>query len=97
MKDSLERAGDGSGFPSSEIAWRLVDLQNKGIRTESRIEAGRRGGAGPSDDAAFRMGSTTVMLPAFNGPAENSPYTLVEGDDGYALQFEGKTLMYLDP
>ncbi|MBW7462455.1 radical SAM protein, partial [Paenibacillus sepulcri] len=44
-----------------------------------------------------RMGSTTVMLPAFNGPAESSPYTLVEGDDGYALQFEGKTLMYLDP
>jgi radical SAM protein (TIGR04043 family) len=97
MQNSYERALSNSAVHPSEHASRLVDLQNRGVRTIQTMEAGRRGGAGPTDDAAFQIGDQTIMLPVFNGPAEDSPYTLVEGDNGYSLKYEGKTLMYLDP
>jgi len=77
-------------------AW-LVDLQNKGLQTNGLISGGRRGGAGPSDDRAFVIGDRSVMVPTFNSPAESSPYALIETDTGLALQYEGKTLMYVDP
>ncbi|RRJ67282.1 MSMEG_0568 family radical SAM protein [Paenibacillus oralis] len=83
--------------PSSDESLILVDIQNRGIRIGQGIASGRRGGAGPTDDAAFRLGDQTMMLPVFNGPAESSPYSLVDGVDGYKLQYEGKTLMYLNP
>jgi radical SAM protein (TIGR04043 family) len=80
----------------SNALW-LVDLQNKGLRTSGLIEGGRRGGAGPSDDRAFMLGDQAVMLPTLNGPAEQSPYSLVRTESGLSLQYEGKTLMYVDP
>lgn len=80
----------------SESKW-LVDLHNRGLRTAGVLEGGRRGGAGPSDDRAFMFGDQTVMLPTLNGPAEHSPYVLVKKESGMALQYEGKTLMYVDP
>ncbi|GGG08644.1 MSMEG_0568 family radical SAM protein [Paenibacillus abyssi] len=79
----------------AEAHW-LVDLHNKGLRTEGLGSGGRRGGAGPSDDRAFRFGDQTVMLPTLNNPAEHSPYSLVQSDAGLSLKYEGKTLMVLD-
>ncbi len=75
----------------------LVDIQNKGLRTNGLIEGGRRGGAGPSDDRAFILGDRTVMVPTFNGPAASSPYSLVRTEKGLTLQYNGKKLMYVDP
>ena len=75
----------------------LVDLQNKGLQTNGLTSGGRRGGAGPSDDQAFVIGDRAVMIPTANKPAEASPYRLVRTASGLALQYEGKTLMYMDP
>ncbi|WP_219837319.1 MSMEG_0568 family radical SAM protein [Paenibacillus sp. R14(2021)] len=97
MEDKKGSLPDAGAAAALEQAFRLVDLQNKGIRSSNALASGRRGGAGPTDDAAFQFGGQTVMLPVFNGPAEDSPYSLLEGEDGFKLQFEGKTLMYLDP
>lgn len=98
MTDRLGRLEkeEMSAWPSDEAAW-LVDLQNKGLRITGPTEGGRKGGAGPSDDQAFRFSNQTVMLPTLNGPAESSPYALVKDAAGYSLQLDGKKLMYLDP
>ncbi|WP_424769210.1 MSMEG_0568 family radical SAM protein [Paenibacillus sp. sgz302251] len=95
MRESLDQANTGKVRPE-ETSW-LVDLQNKGLRTSGLTNTGRRGGAGPSDDAAFRLGDQTVMLPTYNSPASSSPYEIVKKEGGYSLQYEGKSLMYIDP
>lgn len=91
----IKSVDDTSSF-QDDASW-LVDLQNKGLRTSGLIEGGRRGGAGPSDDRAFMLGDQAVMLPTLNGPAEHSPYSLVQTQSGLSLQYEGRTLMYVDP
>ena len=58
----------------------IVELQSAGLKLAS-IEigaAGRMGGAGPSDHKAVTVDNTTVMVPIFNSPAANSPYTVNE-------------------
>lgn len=87
---------DEDSIGQSYASW-LVDLQNKGLRSNGLIKDSRRGGAGPSDDRAFVLGDHSVMLPTLNGPAESSPYSLVSTDSGLVLQYEGKKLMYVDP
>ena len=97
MKEFINREDEyKAGLLPEDARW-LVDLQNKGVRTAGLANNGRKGGAGPSDDAAFRFGEDTFMLPAFNDPAEHSPYEIVKQEEGYSLQYEGKTLMYIDP
>ena len=59
----------------------LIALQCQGVRTESG-EAGRRGGAGPSDDKAFLFGDHPVMIPTLNRPARRSAFTIVAGTQG---------------
>ncbi|MEK4884198.1 MULTISPECIES: MSMEG_0568 family radical SAM protein [Bacillus] len=76
----------------SQLETLLVDLHNKGVRTGGLVKGGRRGGAGPTDDQAFLLGGQAVMLPTFNGPAEQSPYSLTKGPDGFSLQHDGKTI-----
>ena len=49
----------------------IIGLQIKGVRGPF-IEKGRMGGAGPSDDKAFRFGSFTVMIPTLNEPSSVS-------------------------
>jgi radical SAM protein (TIGR04043 family) len=70
----------------------LVDLQNKGLRTEGLTKGGRRGGAGPTDDQAFLLQDQAVMIPTLNEPAQYSPYSLAQGPSGLLLQYEGTSL-----
>lgn len=93
--EQMEEGKNVRSFQNN-TSW-LVDLHNKGLRTSGLIEGGRRGGAGPSDDRAFMLGDQAVMLPTLNGPAEYSPYSLVQTQSGLSLQYEGRTLMYVDP
>ncbi|RDE35619.1 MSMEG_0568 family radical SAM protein [Parageobacillus thermoglucosidasius] len=80
--------------PATQLESLLVDLQNKGLRTEGITKGGRRGGAGPTDDQAFLLQGQAVMIPTLNGPAEHSPYSLAQGPSGMLLQYEGKPLPF---
>ncbi|ASS88888.1 MULTISPECIES: MSMEG_0568 family radical SAM protein [Aeribacillus] len=80
--------------PDANLKSLLVDLQNKGLRTEGLTKGGRKGGAGPTDDQAFLIQGQAVMIPTLNGPAEHSPYSLAQGSSGLLLQYEGKPLPF---
>ncbi|HEY9734889.1 MAG TPA: MSMEG_0568 family radical SAM protein [Trichocoleus sp.] len=56
----------------------ITELQSKGLKLLDRDQgaSGRRGGAGPSDHKAIRVGETTVMVPVFTDTAADSPYTV---------------------
>ncbi|MEP0855541.1 MSMEG_0568 family radical SAM protein [Trichocoleus sp. DQ-U1] len=56
----------------------IVELQTHGLKlVEQEIgAAGRKGGAGPSDHKAVTVDGTTVMVPIYNSPAAQSPYTI---------------------
>ncbi len=56
----------------------IVELQTHGLKlVEHEIgAAGRKGGAGPSDHKAVTVDGTTVMVPIYNSPAAQSPYTV---------------------
>jgi radical SAM protein (TIGR04043 family) len=75
----------------------LAALQSQGARTESDRDQGRRGGAGPSDDRAFKLGGHTIMIPTRNRPARGSAFAIVGGCDGLSLQREGRVLGALEP
>ncbi len=70
----------------------LVALQCQGARTRSGSEEARRGGAGPSDDRAYRMGAHTLMIPTRNRPARGSPFEIVSGCDGSTLEKQGERI-----
>jgi len=54
----------------------LTELQSYGLRLESLTDAGgRKGGAGPTDHKAVRIGETTVMVPVHNIASGRSPYS----------------------
>lgn len=55
----------------------ITDLQSHGLKLiEDQVGvSGRKGGAGPSDHKAITIDGTTVMVPIFNSPAAQSPYT----------------------
>ena len=68
----------------------IVELQSTGLKlggAEIGV-AGRAGGAGPSDHKAVTVDDTTVMVPIFNNPAANSPYTVKE----QRLQLNGEDI-----
>jgi radical SAM protein (TIGR04043 family) len=56
----------------------IVELQTHGLKlVEQEIgAAGRKGGAGPSDHKAVTVDGTTVMVPIYNSPAAQSPYSV---------------------
>jgi len=56
----------------------IVELQTHGLKlVEQEIgAAGRKGGAGPSDHKAVTVDGTTVMVPSYNSPAAQSPYSV---------------------
>ncbi len=56
----------------------ITELQSYGLRLiDPEVGAsGRQGGAGPSDHKAITIEGTTVMVPIFNSPAAQSPYTV---------------------
>ncbi len=69
----------------------ITELQSYGLKlVDSDVGAsGRRGGAGPSDHNAVTVDGTTVMVPIFNSPAAQSPYS-VRVDGTIALTENGK-------
>jgi radical SAM protein (TIGR04043 family) len=72
----------------------LVDLQSYGARIEVPIEQrGRRGGAGPSDDKAFVLAGVAAMVPTLGQFAAQSPYAVVEQDNGYYLTRNGQIVI----
>ena len=80
----------------------IVELQSAGLKLTS-VEIGcigRIGGAGPSDHKAVTVDDTTVMIPIFNSPAANSPYTVKEqrlqlsGEDIGAISFPPEPKFY---
>lgn len=57
------------------VAALLTELQVYGLRLEEiATEGGRKGGAGPTDHKAIRIGETTLMVPVHNIASERSPY-----------------------
>jgi radical SAM protein (TIGR04043 family) len=80
----------------------IVELQSTGLKLASAEigVAGRAGGAGPSDHKAVTVDDTTVMVPIFNNPAANSPYTVKEqrlqlnGEDIGAISFPPEPKFY---
>lgn len=84
--------------------WQLiVELQSAGLKLASDeigAAAGRIGGAGPSDRKAVTVDDTTVMVPVFNSPAANSPYTVkkqklrLNGADMGAIVFPPEPKFY---
>jgi radical SAM protein (TIGR04043 family) len=56
----------------------ITELQSYGLKLiDSDVGAsGRRGGAGPSDHKAVTVDGTTVMVPIYNSPAAQSPYSV---------------------
>lgn len=80
----------------------IVELQSAGLKLASAETGamGRIGGAGPSDHKAVTVDDTTVMIPIFNHPAANSPYTVKEqrlqlnGEDIGAVSFPPEPKFY---
>jgi radical SAM protein (TIGR04043 family) len=54
----------------------LTELQSYGLRLEGKTDnGGRKGGAGPTDHKAVRIGETTIMVPVHNIASLGSPYS----------------------
>ncbi len=63
----------------------LTELQSLGMRlTDETGASSRRGGAGPSDHKAIRVGGQTVMVPIHTQAAHRSPFTAAAPDAGGA-------------
>jgi radical SAM protein (TIGR04043 family) len=76
----------------------FIALQVTGARDQSADAAGRRGGAGPSDDRAFRVDGRPLMIPTLNRPAKASPFTIVGGEpEGLVLKRGERSLGKLEP
>ncbi len=69
--------------PSSPLAQLVTELQVHGVVDPAVPgNAGRRGGAGPSDHRALTIEGTTVMVPVYNALSQASPYHLSLESDG---------------
>lgn len=69
----------------------LIDLQNQGVKGDF-TEKGRKGGAGPSDDKAFRFGEHTIMVPTLNNPAAKSDFTIEKSNGGLLLKRKNRVI-----
>lgn len=79
-----------SGLPNAEL---YGELQSLGMRWRDAAGPGlsRKGGAGPSDHKAVRLGDQVLMVPIFNAHAQGSPFEVevdVSGNAG--LYREGR-------
>jgi radical SAM protein (TIGR04043 family) len=72
----------------------VTELQSMGARIEVPIkDRGRRGGAGPTDGKPFVIGGIVSTVPTLGAFTEESPYAVVESEDGYQLTRNGRPLM----
>lgn len=67
----------------------FVALQLSGARDTADDATSRRGGAGPSDDRAFKLDGHPVMIPTRNRPAQASPFTIVREEGGEVVLQRG--------
>lgn len=73
----------------------ITELQSYGLKLVEGSDvgvSGRKGGAGPSDHKAVTIDGTTVMVPIFNSPAAQSPYTLNTCTEDWQLEREGSAI-----
>ena len=73
----------------------ITELQSYGLKLIDHElgAAGRKGGAGPSDHKAVTVEGTTVMVPIFNNPAAQSPYTVkVSSSVEQMLELHGEAI-----
>ncbi len=74
----------------------ITELQSHGLKlVDPEVGAsGRKGGAGPSDHKAVTIAGTTVMVPIFNSPAAQSPYTITTSStaESMVLERDGTTI-----
>lgn len=66
----------------------ITELQSHGLKLvtdQVSGASGRKGGAGPSDHKAIKVGDTTVMVPVYNSNAAESDYVLRQGEGGTAI------------
>jgi len=78
----------------------ITQLQSYGLKLVNPEQgaAGRKGGAGPSDHKAITLDGTTVMVPIFNSPAAQSPYSVAVGSSGenLVLELNGEAISTID-
>lgn len=73
----------------------ITELQSYGLKLIDPHQgaSGRRGGAGPSDHKAVTIDGTTVMVPIYNSPAAQSPYSVEVSPIGeMQLVYEGESI-----
>ncbi len=69
----------------------FIELQVKGVRG-SFVEQGRIGGAGPSDDKAFRLSAFTLMIPTINKSSRKSDFFIEKEMNQLFLKKENTSL-----
>lgn len=74
----------------------FIALQIAGARDQAALAKGRRGGAGPSDDRAFRIAGHPVMIPTLNRPAQASPFAIVSEEEALVLKSGERRLGVLE-
>ena len=77
----------------------ITELQSNGLKlvTDQLGASGRKGGAGPSDHKAIKVGDTTVMVPVYNDSAAQSDYVLRQSEGGTAvLERAGEAIAPID-
>lgn len=77
----------------------ITGLQSHGLKlvTDKVGASGRKGGAGPSDHKAIKVGDTTVMVPVYNDNAAQSDYGLSYDSEGIAvLEKAGEAIAPID-
>lgn len=75
----------------------LIALQCQGAQTDAGTASTRRGGAGPSDAGAYRLGDHTIMIPTATRASRGSPFTIVGDGAGLSLTRHGEHLGDLAP
>lgn len=77
----------------------ITELQSNGLKlvTDQVGASGRKGGAGPSDHKAIKVGDTTVMVPVYNDIAAQSDYGLsYDGQGNAVLEKAGESIAPID-
>lgn len=77
--------------PSPEVA---SELQALGMRWLDASGPGlsRKGGAGPTDHKAVKLGPHTLMVPILNGASKQSPYAAEVRGDSALLLYDGRPI-----
>jgi radical SAM protein (TIGR04043 family)/putative N-acetyltransferase (TIGR04045 family) len=70
----------------------IAEVQSLGVRVEHEVLS-RTGGAGPAEGGALLLGGYPVNAPIQSPFAQNSPYSLIRGNDGYLLCKDGHPLL----